>query len=120
MSFWHFLWEMLVVFAFVVFIVLFFQVVFDLFRSKDVSGPAKALWILVLVILPFIGVLIYLIVRGHGMPDRAVRTQLEDADRLRTAVGLAPSDQIAQAKQLLDQGAITDEEFAAIKKKVIS
>jgi Short C-terminal domain len=59
-------------------------------------------------------------VRGHGMADRAVRTQLDDADRLRVATGLAPSDQIAQAKQLLDQGAITEEEFQAIKKKVIA
>jgi uncharacterized membrane protein len=119
MSFWHFLWEILVIFVFVMFVVIFFQVVFDLFRSKDVSGPGKAGWLLVLIILPFLGVLIYLIVRGHGMADRAVKTQLEDADRLRTAVGLAPADQIAQAKQLLDQGAINDEEFASIKKKII-
>ncbi len=119
MSFWHFLWEILVIFVFVVFIVLFFHCVFDLFRSKDVSGPGKAGWVLLLVIFPFIGVLIYLIVRGEGMADRAVKTQLEDADRLRTAVGLAPSDQIAQAKQLLDQGAITEDEYAAIKTKVL-
>ena len=120
MSFWHFLWEMLVVFAFVVWIIIFFQVVFDLFRSHDVSGLGKAGWIILLIILPFLGVLIYLIVRGHGMADRAVKTQLADADRLRAASGLAPADQIAQAKQLLDQGAISPEEYQAIKDKVIS
>jgi uncharacterized membrane protein len=120
MSFWHFLWEMLVVFAFVVWVIIFFQVVFDLFRSKDVSGAGKAGWLILLIILPFIGVLIYLVVRGHGMADRAVRTQLEDADRLRVATGQAPADQISQAKQLLDQGVITDAEFQAIKSKVIS
>jgi hypothetical protein len=120
MSFWHFLWEMLVVFAFVVWIIIFFHVVFDLFRSKDVSGAGKAGWIILLIILPFLGVLIYLIVRGEGMADRAVKTQLEDADRLRIATGQAPADQIAQAKQLLDQGAITQDEFDAIKKQVIA
>jgi len=120
MSFWHFLWEMLVVFAFVVWIIIFFQVVFDLFRSHDVSGVGKAGWIILLIILPFLGVLIYLIVRGHGMADRAVKSQLADADRLRAASGLAPSDQIAQAKQLLDQGAISPEEYQAIKDKVIA
>ena len=56
MSFWHFLWEMLVVFAFVVWVIIFFQVVFDLFRSKDVSGPGKAGWLILLIILPFLGV----------------------------------------------------------------
>ena len=75
MSFWHFLWEMLVVFAFVVWIIIFFQVVFDLFRSHDVSGLGKAGWIILLVILPFLGVLIYLIVRGHGMAERAQKAQ---------------------------------------------
>ena len=120
MSFWHFLWEMLVVFAFVVWIIIFFQVVFDLFRSHDVSGAGKAGWIILLILLPFLGVLIYLIVRGHGMADRAIRTQLQEADRLRAAQGMAPADQIAQAKQLLDQGAISQDEFEAIKKKVIA
>src|SRR3974390_1459411 len=120
MSFWHFLWEMLVVFAFVVWIIIFFQVVFDLFRSHDVSGAGKAGWIILLILLPFLGVLIYLIVRGHGMADRAIRTQLQEADRLRAAQGMAPADQIAQAKQLLDQGAISQDEFEAIKTKVIA
>jgi len=120
MSFWHFLWEMLVVFAFVVWIIIFFQVVFDLFRSHDVSGVGKAGWIILLVILPFLGVLIYLIVRGHGMAERGQKAQIAEADRVLTAAGHAPADQIAQAKQLLDQGAISQDEYDAIKKKVIA
>jgi hypothetical protein len=85
-------------------IITIFQVVFDLFRSTDVTGLAKAGWLLV---VPLIGVLIYLIVRSHGTADRATTTQLEDADRLRAAAGLAPTDQISQAKLLRDQEALT-------------
>jgi len=119
MSFWHFLWEMFVIFVFLMFILVFVQVVFDLFRSHDLSGGAKAGWLILLIILPVIGVLIYVIVRGHGMSQRAVKAQLDDADRVRAAAGLAPSDEIANAKKLLDEGTISPEEFDAIKKKVI-
>lgn len=115
----HFIWDILIIFVFMMFIIAFVQVVFDLFRSHDLSGWAKAGWLILLIILPLIGVLIYLIVRGHGMAQRAVKTQLEDADRVRAVAGLAPADQIAQAKKLLDDGAITEDEYQAIKDKVI-
>jgi hypothetical protein len=120
MGFWHFVWDVLVVFVFLIFLIMFFQVVLDLFRSHDLSGWAKAGWVIVLIILPLIGVLIYLIVRGSGMAERAVKTQLEDADRLRRAGGLAPTDEIANAKKLLDDGVISQDEFEAIKKKALS
>jgi hypothetical protein len=119
-SFLHFLWQVLIIFVFVVFIVIFFQVVLDLFRSRDLSGWAKAGWLIVLIILPFLGVLIYLIARGSGMAERAVKQQLDDADRLRQATGMGPTNEIANAKALLDQGAITQDEFEAIKKKALS
>jgi len=119
MSFWHFLWEMLVVFAFVVFVIIFFHVVFDLFRSRDISGWGKAGWIVVLIIFPILGVLIYLVVRGDGMADRAYQAQVADATAAITSAALAPADQIAQAKQLLDQGAISEEEYLAIKRQVL-
>jgi hypothetical protein len=120
MGFWHFVWDILVIFVFLIFLIIFFQVVLDLFRSHDLSGWAKAGWLILLIVLPLIGVLIYLIVRGHGMADRAVKTQLETADRLRQAQGLAPTDEIANAKRLLDEGAISQDEFDAIKKKVLA
>jgi len=120
MGFWHFLWEMLVIFVFLIFLIIFFQVVLDLFRSHDLSGWAKAGWLILLIVLPLIGVLIYLIVRGHGMADRAVKSQLENADRLRKASGIAPTDEIANAKRLLDDGTISQDEFEYIKKKALS
>ena len=120
MSILHFLWDVIIVFFFLVFLVIFFQVVIDLFRSHDLSGVAKAGWLILLIILPVIGILIYLVVRGSGMAERAVKQQLSDADRLRRASGLAPTDEIANAKALLDQGTITQDEFEAIKKKAIA
>jgi len=120
MGFWHFLWDILVIFVFLIVLIIFFQVVLDLFRSHDLSGWAKAGWLILLIILPLIGILIYLIVRGSGMAERAVKNQLQDADRLRVASGLAPTDEIANAKRLLDEGTISQDEFEAIKKKVLS
>jgi hypothetical protein len=85
-------------------IITIFRVVFDLFRSADVTGLAKAGWLLV---IPLIGVPTSPIVRSHGAADRSITTQLEDADRLRAAAGLAPTEQTSQAKLLRDQGART-------------
>jgi hypothetical protein len=114
MSFWHFLWEMLVVFAFVAFVIVFFHVVVDLFRSRDISGWGKAGWALILIIFPILGVLVYLIVRGDGMADRAFQSQVAaDANQLINAAGRAPTDQMTQAKQLPDQGPITTEAHLA-------
>lgn len=122
-SFWHFLWMTIVVFFWVTFLVIFVNVVIDIFRSKDLSGAAKAGWAIICLILPVIGVLLYTIVRGGGMAERAVKRQLDDADQLRTVVapaGATPADEIASAKALLDSGAINEDEFAALKAKALS
>ena len=120
-SFWDVLWTTFVVFVWVMFIVILINVLIDLFRSHDLSGWAKAGWLVVLVILPFLGVLIYLIARGGGMQQRAIKQQQHDVEQLKTMVGSSdgPADQIAQAKALLDSGAINQAEFEKLKAKAL-
>src|SRR4051794_37733242 len=85
----------------------------DLFRSKDLGGFAKTLWVLFIIVLPLIGTLIYLIVRGHGMTDRAMAVaqerQAQQAEYIKSVAGSSAgsntADQIASAKALLDSGA---------------
>jgi predicted PurR-regulated permease PerM len=120
-SFWDVLWTTFVVFVWVMFIVILVNVLIDLFRSHDLSGWAKALWLVVLVVLPFLGVLIYLIARGGGMQARAVQQQQQDVAHLKKMVGGSdtPADQIAQAKALLDSGAIDQAEYEKLKAKAL-
>ena len=108
------LWTMIIFFAWVIWIWILISILADLFRRHDISGWTKALWVIFMVFLPFLGVLIYLIVHGQGMAERNVR-QVEAA-----AAMAGPSAQIASAKDLLDQGAISQEEFEAIKRKALA
>jgi Short C-terminal domain/Phospholipase_D-nuclease N-terminal len=110
------LWTLLIFFAWVIWFWILITVFADLFRRHDVSGWSKALWVVFVIILPFIGVLIYLIVNGQGMAERNVQ-KLEAAA---ATAGPGPSAQIASAKELLDKGAINQEEFEAIKRKALA
>jgi uncharacterized membrane protein len=105
------LWTMVIFFAWVIWIWILISILSDLFRRHDISGWSKAAWVIFVIILPFLGVLIYLIVNGQGMADRNVKS-LESA----AAMG-GPATEIATAKQLLDNGAISQEEYEAIKRK---
>jgi hypothetical protein len=108
------LWTMIIFFAWVIWIWILITILVDLFRRHDVSGWSKALWVIFLILLPFLGVLIYLIVNGKGMADRNVK-QMEAA-----AAAAGPTAEIATAKNLLDNGAISQEEFDAIKRKALA
>ncbi len=120
LSFWDVLWTTFVVFVWAMFLVILFNVVLDLFRSHDVSGLGKAGWLILIVVLPFLGILIYLIVRGSGMSARAHKAQQAQMEHLRDVVGGGnPTEQIAQAKALLDQGAINQAEFDRLKVKAL-
>ncbi|NUU19690.1 SHOCT domain-containing protein [Cellulomonas humilata] len=110
---------MLELFLFIIWFWLLIAIFGDLFRDPDTGGGVKALWVVLLVILPFLGILLYLIVRGKGMGARQA-AQLQAAqsafdDRIRSATGSSATDQIAQAKALLDSGAIDQAEFAKLK-----
>jgi hypothetical protein len=105
------LWTLFVVFLWVIWFWILISIFGDLFRRHDISGWKKAAWVVFVIVLPFLGVLIYLVVNGQGMAERNVRSVEAAAARA------GPATEIATAKQLLDNGAITQEEFEAIKRK---
>ena len=112
------LWTMIIFFAWVIWIWILISILADLFRRHDVSGWMKAAWVIFLILLPFLGVLIYLIVNGKGMAERNVKQAQEQVQAAAAIAG--PSAQIASAKDLLDQGAISQEEFEALKRKALA
>jgi hypothetical protein len=116
-------WSMLVFFAFVVWLWLLFAVLGDVFRRHDISGWGKVAWILVVIVLPYIGVFIYLIAEQAGMAERAVVRQGATTDQLAQrsqAPAIDPAQQIANGKTLLDEGAITPSEFDRIKQQALA
>jgi hypothetical protein len=116
-------WTIIIFFFWVIWIWIVIQVLVDVFRRHDIGGFAKALWVIFVVIVPWLGVLIYLIVEHDGMRERSVKqasAQKEQFDQyVREAAG-GSADDIAKAKQLLDDGAITQDEFDALKAKALS
>jgi len=118
------LWTMVVFFAFIIWIWLLITVFADIFRRHDIGGGMKAIWIIFVIVLPYLGVLIYLIAEHQGMADRnaaqmqQIKTQ-QDA-YIKSVASSSPTDQIAQAKQLLDSGAISQAEFDSIKAKALA
>jgi len=119
------MWSFLVFFAWVIWFWLLITVFGDLFRRHDVSGWGKAGWIIFVIILPYLGVLIYLIAEHEGMADRNLaqiqQSQAQFDEHVRSVASRSdPTSQIADAKKLLDSGAITQEEFDAIKKKALA
>ena len=104
-----------------------FWVIGDIFRSRDLSGVAKTFWVFFVIILPWLGILVYLIARGHGMQERQLEQAKElhaaQADYIRSVAGSSggsTADEIASAKSLLDSGAITQAEFEALKAKALA
>ena len=119
-------WTMLLFFGFVVWIWLLIVVFGDIFRSHDIGGFAKALWVLLVIFLPLVGVLIYLIARGGKMQERAsqdARQQQQEFDTYVQEVAGSeanPADQLTKLAQLRDEGVITEQEFQAQKAKVMA
>jgi hypothetical protein len=117
-------WYLLVFFAWIIWFWLLITVFADLFRRHDISGWGKAGWIIFVIILPYLGVLIYLIAEHQGMADRSTKqaqAAQQDFDQyVREVAKTDPSEQIAKAKTLLDNGTITQAEFDSIKAKALS
>jgi hypothetical protein len=116
---------MLIFFAFVVWIWILFTVMIDIFRRHDTSGFMKVLWIIFIIVLPYFGVFVYLIVEHTGMTERAVKQQKDAQSQFdqyvqSVAAKSDPTEQIAKAKQMLDSGAITQAEFEQIKQKALA
>ncbi len=124
-SFGEFLLSLLIIFFMIVFFIILFHVIFDLFRSKDLSGWAKFAWALFIIVLPFIGLFVYVIVRGVGMTERQMASATESQQAFdqyvrETAGSGGAASEISKARELLDSGAISQDEFEALKKKALS
>jgi hypothetical protein len=119
-------WTMIWFFLFVAWIWLLYVIVTDLYRSRDLSGWAKALWVLFIIFLPVLGTFIYLIVRGGEMAERSEQAEMERDqmrhDYIKTLSGrsVSAADEIDKLARLRDSGAITEEEFQGQKAKLLA
>ena len=119
------LWTMFIFFLWIIWFWLLFTVFIDIFRRHDISGGKKTLWIIFAIVLPYLGVFIYLITQNEGITQRNIdRAQTDKAqfdDYVRTTAGSGgPAAEIERAKGLLDSGAITQAEFDSIKQKALA
>jgi hypothetical protein len=118
------LWSLLVLLFMVVYLMLLFAVVADLFRDREMSGLGKAVWAIALLVFPLISLFVYLLTRAGGMSERAnAEARAMDAQLqayAREAGGSSPADQIATAKALLEEGTISADEFEALKRKALA
>jgi len=117
-------WTILEIFLWVLWIWIVIWIFIDIFRSHDLSGWAKALWFLFVLFIPLIGVLVYLIVRGGKMQERAVQQAQQDDKQFRSyvqdAAGTSTADQLSKLADLRDRGVITAEEFDREKAKILA
>ncbi len=118
------LWTMFIFFAWIIWFWLLITIFADVFRRSDIGGGTKTLWCIFVIITPFIGVFVYLISQSKGMNERNlqnVKQQRQQTDEyIRSVAAEDPASQIAQAKSLLDSGAINQQEFDALKQKALA
>lgn len=117
-------WTMLEIFLFIIWIWILIAIFGDIFRSDDLGGGAKALWTIFVIVLPFLGILIYLIARGGKMQERSLKQaqrqkETFDAQVKRAAGSSGDADELAKLADLKDQGVLTDAEFQAQKAKLL-
>ncbi len=118
-------WTMILFFFWVAWIWVLIGIISDVFRRHDASGFVKALWVVFLIFLPFLGVLAYMIINGRGMSERSLEDakakQAQMAEYIQTtAASGGPAHEIEKAKALLDSGAITQAEFDSLKQKALA
>jgi hypothetical protein len=123
-SFWDFFWDMLLIMAWVIWFWLLITVFADLFRRHDTSGFAKVAWVVFVIVLPYLGVLVYLLVQHDGMAQRNVKAaeaqQQQFDSYVQSVAKTDPAEQITKAKALLADGTITQAEFDQLKEKALS
>ena len=118
-SFGNFLLDVLAVFVFVLWFWLLITVIGDLFRRHDISGLGKAIWVIVLVIFPYLGVFIYLISQSRGMAERNSQRAQHARDELRQVVGFSAADEIEKLERLKNAGTISTEEYTRLRARVM-
>jgi len=122
--FLNILWSMAIFFLFVIWIWILISIFADIFRRRDIGGGMKAIWMIFVIVLPYLGVFIYLIAEHDGMAERSMEqmkaARAQQDEYIQSVAGTSPADQVAQAKSLLDSGAITQAEFDTMKAKALS
>ena len=118
-NFWSFLTDVITVFVFVVWFWLLIIVFSDLFRRHDISGWGKTLWVIALLLFPYLGVFIYLISQSSRMAERNIQQAQRARDELRQVVGFSVADEIKKLDELKKSGAISDAEFARLRAKLV-
>jgi hypothetical protein len=130
-SFWDVLWFIFISYLFIAYLMVLFRVIVDIFRDDSTGGFVKALWTLALIFVPFLTLLIYVIAKGRGMAERSME-QMQAARASQEAYirdvaasspgtrSATPVEQVAQAKSLLDSGAITSAEFETMKASALA
>lgn len=119
-------WTMMIFFLWIAWIMLVFRVITDLFRDDDMKGLTKAFWLIFVIIVPWLGVLIYLLTNGTAMTGRdieqqqAMQDQFDSYVRQAAGPGAGSADELTKLAGLRDSGVITDEEFAAQKSKLLA
>jgi hypothetical protein len=128
MSFWDVVWFIIISFAFVAYLMVLFSILGDLFRDRAMSGWVKAVWIIALIVFPFLSAFIYVVARGRSMAERraeeaAVMRRETDAYIREVAASTTPvssTDQIVQARKMLDDGVISQPEYDRLKAKALA
>jgi predicted PurR-regulated permease PerM len=117
-------WTILVFFIWVAWFIILFRVIVDIFRRRDIGGGGKVLWLIFVLILPFLGVFIYLIAEGNKMAERDVTqaqvAQAQFDEHIKSVAAGGAASEIEKAKNLLDSGAITQEEYEQIKQRAMA
>jgi hypothetical protein len=115
----NFLIDALAIFVFIVWFWLLITVAADLFRRHDISGWVKAIWVIAWIVVPYLGVLAYLILQGRGMAERNVQQAQHARDELRRVVGFSATDEIEKLDRLKKAGSISDAEFAGLRARLV-
>jgi Phospholipase_D-nuclease N-terminal len=115
----NFLLDAIAIFSFIVWFWLLITVAADLFRRHNISGWIKAIWVIAWIVVPYLGVLAYLIFQGRGMAERNVQQAQQTRDELRRVVGFSAADEIEKLDRLKEAGSISDAEFARLRAQLV-
>jgi len=119
-TFRNFLVDAFAVFMFILWFWLLIIVIGDLFRRHDISGWVKAIWVIALIVFPYLGILVYLITQSRGMAERSGQQTVQAREELRRVVGFSVADEIEKLDRLKKSGSITDQEFTRLRAKLVA
>ena len=118
-TFWNFLADAFAIFLFIVWFWLMIVVIGDLFRRHDTSGLGKVVWVILLIVLPYLGIFLYLLTQGRGMAERDAARAQQTRDHLRQVIGYSPADEIEKLDKLKAAGSITAEEYGRLRARIV-